>query len=82
MDEFALRPVEKGFELSGGKLEQPMAFRERDAQVRAIQFVGYLSQKNGSALRILNAEGSLVRERHFEGVIPLEGAVGGLPGPS
>jgi hypothetical protein len=65
MDKFELRPLETGVELRGGKLEAPMVFREADAEQRAIHLVGFLSQRDGSILRILDAAGTVVATKEF-----------------
>lgn len=65
MDIFELRPLETGVELSGGKLEAPMVFCEADAEQRAINLVGFLSQRDGGVLRILDASGVVVATKEF-----------------
>ena len=47
----------------------------------AVHLVGFLSQKDGGELRIFNAAGEAIVTRHYEAVIPMDGAVGGLRGP-
>ena len=46
-----------------------------------IRVVGFLSQKLGSTLRIVDENGNEVARRKFAPVLPLEGAIGGLVGP-
>jgi len=65
MDKFELRPLGDGLELRGGKLEEPMVFREADAEQRAIHLVGFLSQRDGSFLRILDEAGLVVATKEF-----------------
>jgi len=77
---FELRLVENGFELRGGPLQEPLVFHEIDPRP-AVHLVRFLSQKDGSVLRVLNAIGEVVHARRFEPVIPLRGSVGGLHGP-
>ncbi len=81
MHTFDLRPVNNGFELRGGQLTEPLIFLEADPQP-AVHLVGFLSQKIGSELRIYDSGGKLLRERRYEPILPLSGAVGGLRGPS
>jgi hypothetical protein len=80
MHTFELRLVENGFELRGGPLQEPLVFHEIDPRP-AVHLVRFLSQKDGSVLRVLNAIGEVVHARRFEPVIPLRGSVGGLHGP-
>ena len=65
MHKFELRPKENGMELRGGKLEEPMVFRETDAEQQAIHLVGFLSQGDGGVLRILDANGAVVATKEF-----------------
>jgi hypothetical protein len=80
MHSFELRPVSLGFELRGGQLTEPMVFREEEPRP-GIHLVGFLSQKEGSELRVFDAAGEVVCTRRHEPVMPREGAVGGLRGP-
>ncbi len=57
MNKFDLRPVEGGVELRGGQLEGPMVFRETDGEQRAINLVGFLSQREADVLRVLDESG-------------------------
>jgi hypothetical protein len=65
MHKYELRPVQEGMELSGGKLEQPMVFREADSEQRAINLVGFLSQRDGGFLRIFDGAGTVVATKEF-----------------
>jgi hypothetical protein len=78
MDKFELRPVPEGMELSGGKLEQPMVFREADSEQRAINVVGFLSQRDGGFLRIFEAAGTVVATKEFRENPIATSAVGGM----
>ena len=82
MEKFELRPLENGMELHGGRLEKPMVFRETDAEQRAIHLVGFLSQRDGALLRILDAAGAVVTTKEFRDNPIATGAVGGLAGPN
>jgi hypothetical protein len=79
-DEFEMRPVEKGFELRGGKLAEPMVFSAEEPD-RVIHLVRFLSQKDGSTLRIFDADDNLVTERVFDGAGLDANGIGGLAGP-
>jgi hypothetical protein len=81
MHMFELRPVPDGFELRGGQLTETMVFCEAESRP-TVHLVGFLSQKDGGELRIFNATGEVIVTRRYEAVIPMEGAVGGLHGPS
>jgi hypothetical protein len=81
MHAFELRPIEHGFELRGGQLPEPMIFRDT-SPTPAVHLVGFLSQKIGSELRVFNATGEVIRTRHYQPVVPISGAVGGLHGPA
>lgn len=81
MDAYELRSIESGFELSGGKLKQPLIYRE-SAPAPAIHLVGFLSQRNGSELHVFDRAGELIQTRRFQATIIMPGAVGGLSGPS
>jgi hypothetical protein len=80
MHAFELRPVEKGFELRGGQLSEPLVFHDIEPRP-AVHLVGSLSQKLGSELRIFNAAGDVIETRRYEAVVPIRNAVGGLHGP-
>ena len=81
MHTFELRPVANGFELRGGQLPEPMIFQEEEPRP-AIHLAGFLSQKEGSELRIFNAAGEVIQAKRYEPVMPMPGAVGGLHGPT
>ena len=80
---FDLRETREGFVLSGGQLEKPLQYHEKDAEA-AIRLVGFLSQRKGSDLRIYGPEGELRSSRHREAGVPLrDGSLGsGLRGDS
>ena len=59
-----------------------MVFREADAEQRAIQLVGFLSQREGAVVRILDAAGAVVATKEFRANPISTGSVGGLAGPS
>jgi hypothetical protein len=82
MDTFELRPLQDGLELRGGKLEEPMLFCEADAEQRAIHLVGFLSQRDGGFLRILDAVGAVVATKEFRENPIATSAVAGPAGPS
>ncbi len=65
MNKFDLRPVEGGVELRGGQLEEPMVFREADGEQRAIKLAGFLSQRDGGVLRVLDEAGVVVATTEF-----------------
>ena len=65
MNKFDLRPVEDGVELRGGPLEGPMVFREAAAEQRAIKLAGFLSQRDGGVLRVLDQAGVVVATKEF-----------------
>lgn len=81
LDTYELRVVERGFELRGGKLEEPMVYRENEP-APAIHLVGFLSQRDGSQLRVFDRSGQLIQTRLFQATMVMPGAVGGLAGPS
>lgn len=81
MDAYKLRSIESGFELSGGKLGQPLIYRENEP-APAIHLVGFLSQRDGGELRMFDRDGVLVQTRFFQATIFMPGAVGGLIGPN
>ena len=82
-DKFELRPVEDGLELQGGRLTEPLLFREAaDAEQQAIHLVGFMSQRDGAVLRILDEAGAIVATKEFRENPVSPGAVGGLAGPS
>jgi hypothetical protein len=64
-------------ELSGGKLEQPMVFREADSEQRAIHLVGFLSQRDGGFLRIFDTSGTVVATKEFRENAIATGGIGG-----
>jgi hypothetical protein len=81
MDVYELRTIERGFRLSGGKLNEPLVYRENEP-APAIHLVGFLSQRDGSELRVFDRNGGLIQARCFQSTIVMPGAVGGLAGPN
>ena len=59
-------PEQDGFELRGGRLEEPLIFRDRDIDI-PIRMVGFLTCYTGGLLRRYNEDGLLVAERTFPG---------------
>lgn len=80
MDIYELLSSEKGFELRGGKLKEPLIYRETES-APAIHLVGFLSQRDGSKLLVFDRAGKLLDSRCFEATVVFPGAVGGLAGP-
>jgi len=80
---FELREVEDGLTLSGGALRDPLLYPPDDPEA-AIRLVGFLSQQQGSELRIYKADGCLKATQRREPAMPLEkGSLGdGLRGAS
>ena|ERR1035437_679558 len=78
---FEIRQTESGFILSGNQLERPLTYPEQDAAVR---LVGFLSQKEGSELRLYGVDGNLKSIQRREPAMPLgESSLGsGLRGTS
>ena len=75
MRRFELRERQDGFLLSGGQLEKPLLYRDKDPEA-AIRLVGFLSQQCGSTLEI-HGKGGVVRTQHRESVKPLQqGSIG------
>jgi hypothetical protein len=70
MHSFELREVEEGFALKGGQLEKPLFYQEKDADP-AIRLVGFLSQQQGSTLKIYDRDGTLRSTQHREPAMPL-----------
>ncbi len=81
MDTYELRTIDGGFELVGGKLETPLLYLEAEP-APAIHLVGFLSQRDGSELRVFDRDGGLIQTRCFQSTIIMPGAVGGLAGPN
>jgi hypothetical protein len=81
MDLYELRSIETGFKLSGGKLGEPMIYRESEP-APAIHLVGFLSQRDGSELRVFDRAGQLIQTRNFRATMIMADAVGGLADPS
>jgi hypothetical protein len=78
---FELREIENGFALTGGQLETPLLYREKDPDA-AFQMVGFLSQQHGSELHVYGSDGALKLTQRREPAMPLEkGSMGdGLRG--
>jgi hypothetical protein len=64
--EYALCPARDGFELRGGRLEEPLVFRDREIEI-PIRMVGFLTCYTGGLLRRYDDDGLLVAERTFPG---------------
>lgn len=79
-DFYELRAIGRGFELRGGKLRMPMFYRETEP-APAIHLVGFLSQRDGSVLRVFDRVGQLIETRRFQPTIIMHGVIGGLEGP-
>jgi hypothetical protein len=67
---FELQETESGFALSGGQLEEPLLYCEKDPNA-AIRLVGFLSQQEGSKLRIHASDGRMTMQ-HREPAVPFE----------
>ena len=80
MDTYELRQIDGGFELRWRKLEKPMIYRETEPQP-AINLVGFLSQKDGSELRMFDLSDKVIFTRRFQGTVVTSSAVAGLAGP-
>jgi hypothetical protein len=66
MHEYTLRPAQDGFELRGGRLEEPLIFLDRDIDI-PVRMVGFLTCYTGGLLRRYDEDGLLVAERRFPG---------------
>ena len=64
MHEYTLCPAQGGFELRGGRLEEPLIFRDRDSDI-PVRMVGLLTCYTGGLLRRYGEDGLLVTERRF-----------------
>ncbi len=71
MLKFELRQIEGGFVLTGGQLEKPLLYREKDPD-EAFRMVGFLSQQHGSELHIYGSDGALKSTQRREPATPLE----------
>jgi len=80
MQTFDLRQSGAHLQLSGEPLSEPLIYPAGDPEA-PIRLVGYLSQLNGSVLRIFNAAGDLVEVQRREATTVMPSAVGGLAGP-
>jgi hypothetical protein len=78
--EFELRETESGLRLSGGQLEDGLNYPASDKQ-QAIGVVGFLSQRDGSILRLFDSADNVIETQRREATIFMKGAVGGLEGP-
>jgi hypothetical protein len=78
---FDLRHTEEGFLLSGGMLPASLPYPEKEY---AIRLVGFLSQKQGSELRIYGKGGGLIETQTRRALMPLtqDSLGGGLRGES
>jgi hypothetical protein len=66
MHEYTLCPAQDGFELRGGRLEEPLVFRDRDINI-PVRMVGFLTCYSGGPLRRDDEDGVLIAERRFPG---------------
>ncbi len=57
MLDFELRETKDGFILTGGQLPAPLPYPDKE---HAIRLVGFLSQKEGSEMRIYGSDGKLI----------------------
>jgi hypothetical protein len=73
MLQFEFRPAGHEFVLSGGQLEQPLRYSEKES---ALHVVGFLSQRDGSELRIFDAAGNLLETQTREPTAFIQGSVG------
>ena len=72
---FELRQNAEGFVLSGGQLPSPLSYPEKEY---AIRLVGFLSQLQGSELRIYGPDGQPTQTQRREPAMPLaKGSLGG-----
>ena len=65
---FELRQTEDGFVLTGGQLPAPLPYPDMD---HAIRLVGFLSQKEGSELRVYGLDGKLIDTQTRKSGLPL-----------
>jgi hypothetical protein len=65
---FELRQTEDGFFLSGGDLPIPLPYSEKEYALRLVEF---LSQQQGSELRIFGANGELIDTQILKAAMPL-----------
>ncbi len=68
MLDFELRETKDGFILTGGQLPAPLSYPEKE---HAIRLVGFLSQKEGSELRIYGPDHKLVDTQTRKPAMPL-----------
>ena len=67
---YDLRSRGESYELSGGRLSQPLKYSEPDAIEYATRMVGFLSQITGGELRIFDSAGELQATKHFRASVP------------
>lgn len=76
MLDFELRQTKEGFILTGGQLPVPLPYPEIEYAVR---LVGFLSQKEGSELRIYGPDGKLTDTQTRKPAVPLtDGSLGSI----
>ena len=68
MLDFELRQTEDGFVLTGGQLPVPLPYPDME---HAVRLVGFLSQKEGSELRIYGNDGKLIETQIRKAAMPL-----------
>ncbi len=66
--DFELRQTQDGFTLTGGQLPAPLPYPDKE---HAIRLVGFLSQKQGSELRIYGLDGELIDTQARRPAMPL-----------
>lgn len=80
MLQFKLLEDAEGFELSGGQLTEPLRYENVEAVEYVTRMVGYLSQVEGSELRIYGpGDAGLVETKKFRaGIRPGKGELGNV----
>ena len=68
MLDFELRETKDGFILTGGQLPAPLPYPDKE---HAVRLVGFLSQKEGSEMRIYGLEGKLIDTQTRKAAMPL-----------
>ena len=65
--DFEIRQTKDGFVLSGGPLPAPLSYPDKEHALRLVEF---LSQKDGSELRIYSLDGQLIETQTCKAAIP------------
>ncbi len=81
MESFELRRRGEHLHLIGESFEDPLVYPAADPEA-PIRLVGFLSQRQGSVLRVFNATDELVEVQDRPATVVMSGAVGGLAGPA